>query len=60
MLASSRGQQADSPDPKAQQVRDQFVKVLQQYPPALGTILNADPTLMNDQYLARYPAVTAF
>src|SRR6476646_6224925 len=60
VVASSRGPQTDSPDPKAQQVRDQLVNVLQQYPPTLGTILRADPSLMNDQYLAQYPAVIAF
>jgi hypothetical protein len=59
-LAVSREHTVESQDPKANQIRDQFVKVLQQYPPTLGTILRADPSLMNDQYLAQYPAVIAF
>ena len=45
---------------KAVQVRDQFIKVLRQYPPSLGTIWKADPALITDQYLAPYPAVLAF
>jgi hypothetical protein len=59
-VAVSREHSVESQDPKANQIRDQFVKVLQQYPPTLGTILRADPSLMNDQYLAQYPAVIAF
>jgi len=59
--ATSRDRLAvESTDPKASQVRDQFVKTLAQYPPSLGTILRADPSLMNDQYLAQYPGVIAF
>ena len=53
---------APTPDPeKAQVVRTEFMKILQKYPPALGTVLKADPTMItNDQYLAPYPAVASF
>ncbi|HEX5071026.1 MAG TPA: hypothetical protein VFV78_12495, partial [Vicinamibacterales bacterium] len=39
-LAVSRAQEDED---KAVQVRDQFVKVLRQYPPSLGTVWKADP-----------------
>jgi hypothetical protein len=45
---------------KASQVREQFIKVLRQYPPSLATVWKADPTLVTDQYLATYPALVAF
>jgi len=45
---------------KASQVRDQFIKVLRQYPPSLATVWKADPTLVTDQYLATYPVLVAF
>ncbi len=48
-------------DQRAQKVRDDFMKVLQRYPPALGAVLKLDPTMIvSDPYLAPYPAVVAF
>jgi len=53
---------ASTPDPdRVSKVREDFMRILQKYPPALGTVLKADPTMItNDQYLAPYPAVVAF
>jgi hypothetical protein len=43
------------------ETREEFYRVLQQYPPALGRVLRLDPTLMtNETYLASYPNVAAF
>lgn len=48
-------------DQRAAKVREEFMKVLQRYPPALAGVLKLDPTMItNDQYLAPYPAVGAF
>jgi len=45
----------------ATETRQQFYKVLEQYPPALGRVLRLDPTLMTNQaYLASYPNIAAF
>jgi hypothetical protein len=59
-VAVSRSAAPSDDDDRASQVRDQFMKVLRQYPPSLGTVWKADPTLVTDQYLAAYPAVVAF
>lgn len=46
---------------QARQVRDQFMKVLAKYPPAVARVLKLDPTLLaSDQYLAPYPEILAF
>lgn len=60
--AAAASRTADPEDAaKAVQVRDQFMKVLQKYPPALGTVLKYDPTLItNDAYLAPYPLLVTF
>ena len=48
-------------DQGAEDVREQFYAVLRQYSPALGQILNLDPSLMSkEDYLAPYPAVGTF
>jgi hypothetical protein len=45
----------------AQKVRDDFMQVLQKYPPSVGQVLKLDQTLVtSDQYLAPYPAIIAF
>jgi hypothetical protein len=45
----------------AKETRQQFYRVLDQYPPALGRVLRLDPTLMTNQaYLSSYPNVAAF
>jgi hypothetical protein len=45
----------------ADETRDQFDAVLQQYSPTLGQILRLDPNLMTrEDYLAAYPALGAF
>ena len=45
----------------AKETRQQFYRVLDQYPPALGRVLRLDPTLMTNQaYLASYPNVATF
>jgi hypothetical protein len=48
-------------DQNAENVREQFNAILRQYSPGLGRVLALDPTLMGrDDYMAPYPAVTAF
>jgi hypothetical protein len=45
----------------AVETRQDFYRVLEQYPPALGRVMRLDPTLMtNASYLASYPNVAAF
>lgn len=45
----------------ADEIREAFNKVLEQYPPGLGRVMRLDPTLMvNDAYLSAYPGVAAF
>lgn len=53
---------ATAEDPaKAQAVRDEFMKVLQRYPPAVASVLKLDPSLIaSDPYIAPYPAIVAF
>ena len=45
----------------ATETRQEFYRVLEQYPPGLGRVLRLDPTLLtNEAYLASYPKVAAF
>lgn len=47
--------------PDIQQVKGNFQELLQRYPPSVRHVLREDPTLMtNQQFLATYPALTAF
>jgi hypothetical protein len=42
-------------------VRERFMQVLSNYPPAVGAVLKTDPTLFsNHDYLASYPALASF
>ncbi len=48
-------------DERAQDVRGELQRILDQYPPALGRVLKLDPSLMtNETYLKPYPALAAF
>ena len=48
-------------DASARETRERFKELLSNYPPALGRIFKLDPTLMlNEAYLATYPAIAAF
>lgn len=48
-------------DQSAEQTRQDFYEILEQYPPGLGRVMRLDPTLMiNAAYLASYPRVAAF
>jgi len=45
----------------AHQVREQLERLLRQYPPELGEVLQRDPSLLaNAEYLKPYPALVAF
>jgi len=45
----------------SQEVRNQLHALLREYPPQLGTILGADPTLLSDDaFLAHYPELASF
>ena len=59
---STRTTQPAEPEEQARKVRETFVKeVLAKYPPAVGSVLKLDPTLLSsDQYLAPYPEIAAF
>lgn len=47
--------------PGADETRAQLQRLLRQYPPAIGEVLQRDPSLMNrPDYLAPYPALVAF
>jgi hypothetical protein len=59
--AAAQPQVTGNVNQNAEQTRQDFYEVLQQYPPALGRVLRLDPTLMtNETYLASYPNVAAF
>jgi hypothetical protein len=46
---------------RADEVRDELRRTLEQYPPTLGRILRLDPALMtNAGYMAPYPGLAAF
>lgn len=48
-------------DQNADRTRDEFMRLLERYPPSLGRVLKLDPTLLSNQaYLAPYPALGAF
>jgi len=52
---------APEPEDQARQVREQFIKVLAKYPPAVAGVLKLDPSLLaTDQYIAPYPEIGAF
>jgi hypothetical protein len=61
-LSAQRTVVMQEEDPTAaRKVRDEFVLVLRKYPPAVAQVLKLDPSLIStDQYLAPYPAITAF
>jgi hypothetical protein len=47
--------------PGAQETREQLQRLLRQYPPAVGEVLQRDPSLMTrPEYLSPYPALVAF
>ena len=59
-VALRQGPEA-APEDQARRIREEFVKVLAQYPPSVGAVLKLDPSLLaSDQYLAPYPALLAF
>jgi len=44
-----------------QQVREQFVRLLNQHPPEVAAIVTIDPTMLsNEPFLARYPELAQF
>ena len=60
-VAVSRELRPDAPDEKAGEIRQQFMKVLGKYPPAVAGVLKLDPSLLaTDQYLTPYPEIGAF
>jgi hypothetical protein len=47
--------------PGAQETREQLERLLRQYPPELGEVLQRDPSLLdNPEYLKPYPALVEF
>ena len=59
--AAQASTQAAALNQNAEQTRQEFYRVLEQYPPGLGRVLRLDPTLLtNEAYLASYPRVAAF
>jgi hypothetical protein len=55
------GQPLPGDEVDAEQVRDRFRQVLDQYPPSLRRVLQYDPSLLtNPDYLATYPALGRF
>jgi hypothetical protein len=45
----------------SQETRSEFLNILRQHPPELGTILSLDPTLLsNDAFLQGYPELSKF
>jgi len=47
-------------DQFAETTRERLRELLRQHPPAVGEILRRDPSLINAEYLAPYPALVAF
>ena len=63
VLAQTAVAQSRETEPvdQARQVREQFVKVLAKYPPAVARVLKLDPSLLaTDAYIAPYPEIGAF
>jgi len=63
--ASNRQAQAPAPSfvatADAHETREQLHRLLRQYPPAVGEVLQRDPSLLNrPDYLAPYPALVSF
>lgn len=60
-VANSSRQAVPADEVKVEQIRSDFLEMLERYPPSLGVLLKLDPSLMaTDQYLAPYPAVAQF
>jgi len=58
---SAPAERSQADDENARETRDRLVSLLRQYPPSLGEVLRLDPSLLvNDAYLAPYPALAAF
>ena len=52
---------ADIDERRAEDIRTEFRKLLERYPPSLARVIKLDPTLMsNPTYLAPYPGLAAF
>jgi hypothetical protein len=50
-----------APSVNAHEIRERLWDLLRKYPPALGEVLQRDPSLLNERdYLAPYPALVAF
>ena len=47
-------------DADANRTRDELMTILERYPPSVGRILKLDPSLINADYLATYPALAVF
>lgn len=55
------GAQASQEGQQAEDVRGEFRRILEQFPPALGVVLKSDPTLLtNPAYLAPYGPLAKF
>lgn len=58
---SAQATRTELQGPQAQQVRQEFRQVLEQFPPSLGVVLKSDPTLLTNQsYLASYPTLAKY
>lgn len=61
VAAPASSQPAVSLNQNASETRQEFYRVLEQYPPGLGRVLRLDPTLLtNEAYLASYPKIATF
>jgi hypothetical protein len=47
-------------DADANRTRDELMSILEKYPPSVGRVLKLDPSLINADYLASYPALAVF
>jgi hypothetical protein len=48
-------------DPNADRTRDQFMQLLEKYPPSVGRVMKLDPSLLgSSDYLATYPSLATF
>jgi hypothetical protein len=59
-LPPAAGQQVFIERESAQETRNRLHELLRQHPPAVGEVLQRDPTLARQEYLAAYPALLNF
>lgn len=60
-MAQALAMQGANSNENAERTRDQFTELLRRFSPSVGRVFKLDPSLLsNPDYMATYPAITAF